>query len=137
MNDSTVRKALEILYKHKGLDNFRLTSFTIDRMNNDPFIYGDWKMNINVPATIKIEATITVDHTSWYEYLDVDYLFTERDLTDTGEVNKVIGDISKFDSDTKEILRLAYILFDGYNYAAKRIQHKDFHPRVVRVNARF
>lgn len=136
MNDSTFRKALEILYKHKNLNNFKITSFTIDRMDANPF-YGDWKIHINVPATIKIEATITVDHTSWDEYLDVDYLFTERDLSDDGEVNKVIGDISKFDSDTKESLRLAYILFDGYNYAVKQIQHKDFHPRVVKVSARF
>ena len=137
MNDSTVRKALEILYKHKNLNNFRLNSFTVDRMNNDPFIYGDWRRNISAPATIKVEATITIDNASWDEYLDVDYLFTERDLSDDGEVNKVIGDISKFDSNTKETLRLAYILFDGYNYAVKRIQHKDFHPRVVRVNTRF
>lgn len=137
MNDSTVRRALEILYKNKGINNFRLTSFKIDCMNNDQFIYGDWKMNINVPATIKMEATITIDHGSWEEYLDVDYLFTERDLTDDGEVNKVIGNISKFDDDTKQVLRLAYILFDGYNYATEHIQHKDFHPRVVRVSSRF
>ena len=137
MNDNTVRRALEILYKHKKLDNFRLMSFTIDRMDDDTFMYGKWRMTVKVPATIKIAANITVDHGSWYERLDVDYLFTERDLSDDGEVNKVIGDISKFDSDTKEILRLAYILFDGYNYAAKRIQHKDFHPRVVKVSSRF
>ena len=137
MNDNTLKRALEILYKNKGIDNFRLTSFNIDRMNDDPFIYGNWKMNINVPATIKIEATITVDHISWYEHLDVDYLFTERDLSDTGEVNKVIGDISKFDDDTKETLRLAYIFWDGYKYATEHIQHKDFHPRVVRVSSRF
>ena len=137
MNTNTLDRALELIYKYKKKDNFRLTSFSIDRMNNDSFTYGKWKMSINVPTTIKIDATITINHKSWNEILDVEYLILDRDLTDDGEVNKVIGDISKFDSDTKEALRLAYILLDGYKYATEHIRHKDFSPRVVRVQMRF
>ena len=49
------------------------------------------------------------------------------------ELNKYVGKIDDLDQDTQEALRLAWILFDGYQFASAKRTHQDFWPRVVNI----
>ena len=135
----TLTKAMHIVEKHKKTPGLHLYQARIEQLPFPPVAtaFGNFTAHITMPAELRLETMITIDHGSWYETLDVDYLIHESDLGDNSEVNKVIGKIDKFDDNTKRALRLAYIIWDGYRYATEHIQDKDFRPRVINIQMRF
>ena len=87
---------------------------------------------------LKIESTVSKDHGGgWIERIDVSYLIYGRDLEDGSLVDELIGgDLKKHSPDTRQTLRLAFILYDGIRYAMtgkhkKKYTDKGWRSRVL------
>ena len=66
---------------------------------------------------LRIELTVTDCHSFFTEDIDLEYIIDEEDLLDGSDVDKVIGgDMKKYAPRMREILRLAFILYNGIRY---------------------
>ena len=100
---------------------------------------------VGVPIYLKpepelnIESIIVKDHDGWTERIDVSYLIYGRDLEDGSLVDELIGgDLKKHSPNMRQVLRLAFILYDGIRYAMtgerkKAYADKGWLPRVISV----
>jgi hypothetical protein len=86
----------------------------------------------------RLEMTITVyDEHFWNAELD--YAIFMSDLEDGSLVDEIIGgNIRGYDPEVRQVLRLAFILYNGIQYGVRNIQKKEYldkgwHPRVVEV----
>lgn len=88
---------------------------------------------------LKIESIIVKDHDGWIERIDVSYLIYGEDLEDGSLVDELIGgDLRRQPPNMRQVLRLAFILYDGIRYAMrgnhkKAYTDKGWLPRVVGV----
>ena len=89
---------------------------------------------------LKIESIVVKDHGGgWIERIDVSYLICGEDLEDGSLVDELIGgDLKKHAPNMRQVLRLAFILYDGIRYAMtgetkKAYTDKGWRPRVVCV----
>ena len=86
---------------------------------------------------LKIESIVVKDHGGWIERVDVSYSICGEDLEDGSQVDELIGgDLKKHSPDMRQVLRLAFILYDGIRYAMrgnhkKAYTDKGWLPRVV------
>ena len=87
---------------------------------------------------LKIDLTTTKDHGSgWIERIDVSYLIYGKDLEDGSLVDELIGgDLKKQAPNMRQVLRLAFILYDGIRYAMtgehkKAYTNKGWRSRVL------
>ena len=132
MTFETINKAVELVRTKKHI-NLNVLNCTVEA---SPAPIGINGFTYNFPPETKLEAYVLVDHNSWTEKVDLEYVILPRDLTENSDVNKVIGDISNYTDKAKEILRLAFILYDGVKYGVNKEIRKDYlekgwHPRVV------
>ena len=88
---------------------------------------------------LKIESVVVKDHGSWIERVDLSYVIYGRDLEDGSLIDELIGgDLKKQAPDMRQVLRLAFILYDGIRYGLrgnhkKAYMDKGWLPRVVCV----
>ena len=89
---------------------------------------------------LKIESVVVKDHGGgWIERIDVSYVVYGKDLEDGSLVDELIGgDLRKQAPNMRQVLRLAFILYDGIRYAMtgehkKAYADKGWLPRVVGV----
>ena len=88
---------------------------------------------------LKIESVVVKDHGSWIERVDLEYTIYGRDLEDGSLIDELIGgDLRKQAPNMRQVLRLAFILYDGIRYAMtgerkKAYTDKGWLPRVVCV----
>ena len=86
---------------------------------------------------LKIESVVVKDRGGWIERIDVSYLIYGKDLEDGSLVDELIGgDLRKQAPNMRQVLRLAFILYDGIRYAMtgehkKAYTDKGWLPRVV------
>ena len=86
---------------------------------------------------LKIESIIVKDHGGWIERIDISYSICGEDLEDGSQVDELIdGDLKKHSPDMRQVLRLAFILYDGVRYGMrgnhkKAYTDKGWLPRVV------
>ena len=86
---------------------------------------------------LKIESVVVKDHGGWIEHIDLSYLIYGKDLEDGSLVDELIGgDLRKQAPNMRQVLRLAFILYDGIRYAMtgehkKAYADKGWLPRVV------
>ena len=86
---------------------------------------------------LKIESIIVKDHGGWIERIDISYSICGEDLEDGSQVDELIdGDLKKHSPDMRQVLRLAFILYDGIRYAMrgnhkKAYTDKGWLPRVI------
>ena len=86
---------------------------------------------------LKIESIVVKDHGGWIERVDLSYVVYGEDLEDGSLVDELIGgDLKKHSPDMRQVLRLAFILYDGIRYAMrgnhkKAYTDKGWLPRVV------
>ena len=86
---------------------------------------------------LKIESIVVKDHGGWIERVDVSYSICGEDLEDGSQVDELIdGDLKKHSPDMRQVLRLAFILYDGIRYAMrgnhkKAYTDKGWLPRVI------
>ena len=72
---------------------------------------------LSIDPQLKIELTTTKDHGGWIEHIDLEYRISGEDLKDGSLVDELIGgDLSKQAPDMRQILRLAFILYDGIRW---------------------
>ena len=88
---------------------------------------------------LRIESIVVKDHGGWIEHIDLEYTIYDRDLEDGSLVDELIGgDLRKHAPNMRQVLRLAFILYDGIRYAMtgehkKAYADKGWLPRVVCV----
>ena len=88
---------------------------------------------------LSIESIVVKDHGSWIERMDVSYLIYWKDLEDGSLVDELIGgDLKKQAPSMRQVLRLAFILYDGIRYAMrgnhkKAYTDKGWLPRVISI----
>ena len=87
---------------------------------------------------LKIESIVVKDHGGgWIERIDVSYSICGKDLEDGSLVDELIGgDLKKHSPDMRQVLRLAFILYDGVRYGMrgnhkKAYTDKGWLPRVI------
>ena len=69
---------------------------------------------------LKIESIVVKDHDSWIERVDLEYTIYGRDLEDGSLVDELIGgDLKKCSPNMRQVLRLAFILYDGVRYGMR------------------
>ena len=90
---------------------------------------------------LKIESVVVKDHGGgWIERIDVSYLIYGKDLEDESLVDELIGgDLRKQAPNMRQVLRLAFILYDGVRYGMrgnhkKAYMDKGWLPRVVGIH---
>ena len=94
---------------------------------------------IYLKPELKIDSIVVKDHGSWIERVDLSYSICGEDLEDGSLVDELIGgDLKKQAPDMRQVLRLAFILYDGVRYAMtgetkKAYMDKGWLPRVVCV----
>ena len=86
---------------------------------------------------LKIESIVVKDHGDrWIERVDLSYTIYGRDLEDGSLIDELIGgDLKKYSPDMRQVLRLAFILYDGVRYGLrgnhkKAYMDKGWLPRV-------
>ena len=89
---------------------------------------------------LRIESVVVKNHgDGWIERVDLSYTIYGRDLEDGSLIDELIGgDLRKCSPNMRQILRLAFILYDGIRYAMtgemkKEYTDKGWLPRVVCV----
>ena len=88
---------------------------------------------------LKIESIVVKDHGGWIEHIDLGYTIYSRDLEDGSLVDELIGsDLKKQAPDMRQVLRLAFILYDGIMYAMtgehkKAYADKGWLPKVTSI----
>ena len=86
---------------------------------------------------LKIESIVVKDHGDrWIERVDLSYVVYGKDLEDGSLVDELIGgDLKKCSPNMRQVLRLAFILYDGVRYGLrgnhkKAYMDKGWRPRV-------
>ena len=70
-----------------------------------------------IDPQLRIALTTTKDHGGWTESIDLEYRISGEDLKDGSLVDELIGgDLSKQAPDMRQVLRLAFILYDGIRW---------------------
>ena len=71
--------------------------------------------------------TVTKDHDGWTEHIDLEYRISGDDLKDGSLVDELIGgDLKKQAPDMRQVLRLAFILYDVIRYWTTGEQKKEY-----------
>ena len=96
------------------------------------------KIYLKPEPELKIESIVVKDHGGgWIERIDVSYSICGEDLEDGSQVDELIGgDLKKHSPDMRQVLRLAFILYDGIRYGMrgnhkKAYTDKGWLPRVI------
>ena len=80
-----------------------------------------------VEPQLKINLTTIKDHGGWAEHIDLEYSISGDDLKDGSLVDELIGDdLKKQAPDMRQVLRLAFILYDGIRYWMTGEQKKEY-----------
>ena len=94
---------------------------------------------LRIDPQLKIALTVTKDHDGWTEHIYLEYSISGDDLKDGSLVDELIGgDLSKQAPDMRQVLRLAFILYDGIRYATtgehkKEYADKGWLPKVTSI----
>ena len=94
---------------------------------------------LSIDPQLKIELTTTKDHDGWTESIDLEYRISGDDLKDGSLVDELIGgDLSKQAPDMRQVLRLAFILYDGIRWGRtgtwkQEYADKGWFPKVTNI----
>ena len=82
---------------------------------------------LRVDPKLKIALTVTKDHGGWGEHIDLEYSIYGEDLEDGSQVDELIGgDLKKQAPNMRQVLRLAFILYDGIRCGMTGKQKKEY-----------
>ena len=94
---------------------------------------------LSIDPRLKISLTTTKDHDGWTEHIYLEYSILGEDLKDGSLVDELIGgDLSKQAPDMRQVLRLAFILYDGIRWGRTgtwKIEYanKGWIPKVINI----
>ena len=134
-----VHKAAKLIRDKFDID-FAITSSSIEAQPALEAVGIDGTvLRVGREPELKIESVVVKDHGGWIERVDLSYLIYGKDLEDGSLVDELIGgDLKKHTPNMRQVLRLAFILYDGIRYAItgehkKAYADKGWLPRVVCV----
>ena len=82
---------------------------------------------LNIDPQLKINLTTTKDHGGWTEHIDLEYSILGDDLKDGSLADELIGgDLKKQAPNMRQVLRLAFILYDGIRCWTTGKQKKEY-----------
>ena len=82
---------------------------------------------LSIDPQLKIALTMIKDHGGRTEHIDLEYRISGDDLKDGSQVDELIGgDLSKQAPDMRQVLRLAFILYDGIRCWMTGEQKKEY-----------
>ena len=137
---------LDIIYKAAKLIrdkfdiDFAITNCSIEaRQAGEAVGIDGTVLRVGREPELKIDSIVIKDHGRWIERMDVSYSIYGEDLEDGSLVDELIGgDMKKCSPNMRQVLRLAFILYDGIRYAMrgnhkKAYTDKGWLPRVTGV----
>ena len=131
-----IDKAAKLIRDKFDID-FAITQHSIEAQPADKAVGIDGTvLCVGREPELRIESIVVKDHGSWIERMDVSYLICGRDLEDGSLVDELIGgDLKKQAPNMRQVLRLAFILYDGIRYAMrgnhkKAYMDKGWLPRI-------
>ena len=134
-----IEKAAKLIRDKFNID-FAITQCSREAQQADEAVGIDGTvLRVGREPELKIESVVVKDHGSWIERVDVSYLIYGRDLEDGSLIDELIGgDLKKQAPGMRQVLRLAFILYDGVRYGLrgnhkKAYMDKGWLPRVVCV----
>lgn len=90
-------------------------------------VMPDISAYLRIDPQLKIALTVTKDHNGWAEHIDLEYSISSDDLKDGSLVDELIGgDLKKQAPNMRQVLRLAFILYDGIRYGTTGEQKKEY-----------
>ena len=133
-----IEKAAKLVRDKFNID-FAITQCSKEAQPADEAVGIDGTvLRVGREPELKIESVVVKDHGGgWIEHIDVSYLIYGKDLEDGSLVDELIGgDLKKHAPNMRQVLRLAFILYDGIRYAMtgehkKAYTDKGWLPRVV------
>ena len=82
---------------------------------------------LRIDPQLKIDLVVIKDHGGWTEHIYLEYSISGDDLKDGSLVDELIGgDLKKQAPDMRQVLRLAFILYDGIRYWMTGEQKKEY-----------
>ena len=94
---------------------------------------GNWPVMPDIPSylrmypQLKIDLAVIKDYGGWAEHIDMEYSISGEDLKNGSLVDELIGgDLKKQAPDMRQVLRLAFILYDGIRYWTTGEQKKEY-----------
>ena len=94
-------------------------------------------LRVGRESELKIESIVVKNHgDGWIERVDLEYTIYGKDLEDGSLIDELIGgDMKKHSPNMRQVLRLAFILYDGVRYGLrgnhkKAYMDKGWLPRV-------
>ena len=135
-----IDKAAKLIRDKFDID-FAITQRSIEAQPADEAVGIDGTvLYVGREPELRIESIVVKDHGGgWIERIDISYSIYGKDLEDGSLVDELIGgDLKKHAPNMRQVLRLAFILYDGVRYAMrgnhkKAYMDKGWLPRVVVV----
>ena len=134
-----IEQAVKLIRDKFNID-FAITSSSVEAQPAGEAVSIDGTvLCISREPELRIESIVVKDHGGWIEHIDLGYTIYSRDLEDGSLVDELIGgDLSKQASDMRQVLRLAFILYDGIRYAMtgehkKAYADKGWLPKVTGI----
>ena len=134
-----IEKAAKLVRDKFNID-FAITQCSREAQPTDEAVGIDGTvLRVGREPELMIESVVVKDHGSWIERVDLSYLIYGRDLEDGSLIDELIGgDMKKQAPGMRQVLRLAFILYDGVRYGMrgnhkKAYMDKGWLPRVVCV----
>ena len=128
LKDVNIIEQAAKLVRDKFNIDFALTNSSIETQSAGEAVSIDGTvLCISREPELRIESIVVKDHNSWIERIDLGYTIYDRDLKDGSLVDELIGgNLSKQTPGMRQVLRLAFILYDGIRYAMTGEQKKAY-----------
>ena len=132
-----IEKAAKLVRDKFNID-FAITQCSREAQPVDEAIGIDGTvLRVGREPELKIESIVVKDHGDrWIERVDLSYVVYGKDLEDGSLIDELIGgDLKKCSPNMRQVLRLAFILYDGVRYGLrgnhkKAYMDKGWRPRV-------
>ena len=116
-----IYKAAKLLRDKFDID-FVITSSSIEAQPADEAVGIDGTvLCIGREPELNIESVVVKNHgDGWIERVDLSYVVYGKDLEDGSLIDELIGgDLKKCSPNMRQVLRLAFILYDGVRYGMR------------------
>ena len=120
MTFKTVEEAINLVKKKKNI-NFEVYQCSMENDLGEAIGFSGVAVPIRREPELRLELVVKTPHGDWEEETKLHYCIFGSDLRDGSIVDKIIGgDMSEYSTNKKEILRLAFIIYDGIRYGIHR-----------------
>ena len=122
LTDLIVAEKAAKLVRDKFNIDFAITQCSREAQPADEAVGIDGTvLRVGREPELKIESVVVKNHgDGWIERVDLEYTIYCRDLEDGSLIDELIGgDMKKCSPNMRQVLRLAFILYDGVRYGLR------------------